>query len=217
MNRNILFLYRLSRLLKDRNDKVSMSSSELGDSLGISQQSASRYLNELEAEGLIARSKSGRTQGVMLTQKGFAQLGEMYLDLKDFIEEKKPENKITGTIVRGLGEGAYYVREYAEEIKKKLGMRPFYGTLNIKPAEKMANTDRLMTGTIKGFKRGGRTFGSLRYAKVSLSSGSSQERCYVIVPARTHHKDALEIISQHNLRDKMGLVDGASVTVEFTG
>jgi len=183
--------------------------------LGISQQSASRYLSELEGEGLIERAKVGRSHAVMLTEKGLARLKGMYLDLQCFIEEKKPEDKIEGAVVRGMGEGAYYVREYAEEIEKRLGIKPFYGTLNVKPAVMVPNLDRLMTWTIKGFKRGGRTFGSLRYAKVMLSFGGVRQRCYVIVPARTHHKDSLEVVSEFCLRERLGLKDGDSVCIEF--
>ncbi|MBS3128590.1 DUF120 domain-containing protein [Candidatus Woesearchaeota archaeon] len=40
-------------------------------------------------------------------------------------------NKITGTIVNGIGKGAWFVPQYKEKIRSVLGFTPFPGTLNI--------------------------------------------------------------------------------------
>lgn len=37
-----------------------------------------------------------------------------------------------GEVVSGLGEGAYYVRQYEPLIEEYLGFKPFPGTLNVK-------------------------------------------------------------------------------------
>ncbi len=74
-----------------------------------------------------------------------------------------------------------------------------------------------MTGTIKGFKKKNRTFGSIRYAPVRVSAKGESVDCHLIVPARTHHKDVLEIICQTNLRERLGVGDGDAVGVEFVG
>jgi riboflavin kinase len=217
MESDLLFLYGLSGLLRDRSDKVSMSSAQLGSSLGMSQQSAARKLKELEEAGYIKRGKSAgiRSGSIELTVKGFDVLNRMYQTLKEFIEEKRFEDLIEGTVSRGLGEGAYYVNEYCGEIKKRLGFTPFPGTLNVKPAGGIPSLDRLLTGTIKGFKKKGRTFGSIRYAKIRLAGKGTEVDCFLIVPARTHHKGTLEIISEYNLREKMGLSDGDAVRAMF--
>ncbi|MBN2251004.1 MAG: DUF120 domain-containing protein [Candidatus Altiarchaeota archaeon] len=217
MESDLLLLYELCKSMKDRTHKINVSSSELGSSLGMSQQSASRRLQRLEGGGLIKRTKSARGQSIELTAKGCDLLGGMYLNLKGFIEEEKPENIIEGTVARGLGEGAYYVGEYSGEIQKRLGIIPFSGTLNIRPTAGMARIDAFMAGTIKGFKRAGRTFGSIRFAPVRITAGDLSEECFLITPARTHHKDVLELISGHNLRRRMRLSDGDVVVLEFTG
>lgn len=214
MNPNILFLSQITRGMKSKKEITALPSAELGEMAGISQQSASRRLKELEDSGLIKRVKTGRSQGIIVTEKGIAELNELYLGLKAFLEEETPKTKINGTITRGLGEGAYYVGEYAEEIKKKLGYKPFPGTLNVKTAETF-NPERLMSGTIKGFKKKSRTFGSIRYAPVRVSAKDESVECHIIVPARTHHKDILEIISPMNLRERLGISDGDTVCVEF--
>ncbi len=213
MDRNIFFLYQLSRGIPPGSRRLTISTTLYGESLGMSQQTASRYLGELEEAGLIRRNGPE----VTLTPKGFEALKEVYLSLKDLVEEKEPAKKIAGTVAKGLGEGAYYVKEYSEEIDKKLGFKPFHGTLNVSPLEDIRNDARLYSGTIKGFRKKGRTFGSIRYAKIRLSSKGKTELCYVILPTRTHHKATFEIISPHSLREAMELADGDSVEMEFIG
>ncbi len=216
MNPNLLFLCQITRGMKSKKEIAAIPTAQLGELSGISQQSASRRLKELEDDGLIRRVKTGRSQGVIVTEKGINELNELYSSLKAFIEEEQPRTKITGTLSRGLGEGAYYVNEYGEEIKNKLSYKPFPGTLNVKTSEPF-NPDRLLTGTIKGFKKKNRTFGSIRYAPVKISSKEKTENGHLIVPARTHHKGILEIISQYNLREKLGVEDGDTICVEFVG
>jgi riboflavin kinase len=216
MNSNLLFLSRITQGMKSKKDIVSIPSVQLGELAGVSQQTAARNLKELEDAGLIRRVKTGRGQGIIITEKGIAELTELYSSLKAFLEEETPKTKVTGTISRGMGEGAYYVNEYAEEIKNKLGYKPFPGTLNVKVSEPL-NLDRLMTGTIKGFKKKNRTFGSIRYAPVKLSAKEKTESCHLIVPARTHHKGILEIICRYNLRERLNLVDGVVVCLDFLG
>ena len=214
MNSNLLFLSKITLSMKSKKDILNIPSAQLGELSGVSQQTAARNLKELEDDGLIRRVKTGRGQGIIVTEKGLAELTELYSSLKAFLEEEAPATKVTGTISRGMGEGAYYVNEYAEEIKNKLGYKPFPGTLNVKISEPLI-MDRLLTGTIKGFKKKNRTFGSIRYAPVRVSAKGQTVDCHIIVPARTHHKDVLEIICPLNLRDKLGIADGDSVNVAF--
>jgi riboflavin kinase, archaea type len=214
MNSNLLFLSQLTAGMKSKKEIATIPTAQLGELSGMSQQSAARRLKELEDDGLIRRVKTGRGQGVVVTEKGIDELNELYSSLKAFLKEEQPETKITGTLSRGLGEGAYYVNEYGEEIKNKLSYMPFPGTLNVKTSEPF-NPDRLLTGIIKGFKKKNRTFGSIRYAPVKISSKEKSENGHLIVPARTHHKGILEIICQYNLRETLGVEDGDVLSVEF--
>lgn len=209
-----MFLAQIARGMKSKKDIVQIPTANLGELAGVSQQTAARNLKELEDDGLIRRVKTGRGQGIILTEKGITELSELYMGLKSFIEEETPKTRITGTLSRGLGEGAYYIGEYAEEIKSKLSYTPYPGTLNVRAGEPFA-PDRLLTGIIKGFKKKNRSFGSIRYAPVKLSAKGRAETGHLIVPARTHHKGVLEIISEHNLREKLGISDGDVLEVEF--
>jgi len=201
--------------MKSKEDKLSISSSELGDYMRISQQSASRYLSELEGKGLIERSREGKGQLVKFTEKGLNLLEEIYLNLQDFIEEKGKPLVIEGKVTSGLGEGAYYVREYADKLQKSIGFFPFYGTLNIKPLKAHPNIDKYTAGTIRSFKKGDRTFGETEYMPVKIIGDEWEEDCYLILPKRTHHIDEFEIISRSNLRKKFGIKDGDLVKVRI--
>jgi riboflavin kinase len=220
MDELILYLCQLSKSLKSKEDSLEISSSEVGQLLGVSQQSASRYLVRLEGAGLIKRLRTARGQEISLTDKGAAALEGVRSDLNDLFSKGLEEKKriIEGFLVKGIGEGAYYVREYSDEIKKKLGFVPFPGTLNVKAVGYMLdelNLDRLTCGTIKGFRKEGRTFGPIRYAPIKIKTKGLEEDCYLIVPQRTHHRDVFEIISPDNLRQKLGLTDNEKITVEF--
>lgn len=214
-----MFLLWLAGMLKNRSDSISMSSAQIGELLGMSQQSAARKLKELEGGGYIRRTKSAgvRFESITLTDKGLDVLKDMYHTLQPLFADGGRASGVVveGVVCRGLGEGAYYVSEYSAEINRRLGFKPFYGTLNIRPLGDTPDVDSLADSTIKGFRRKGRSFGSIRYAKVSLEGGGSVVDCYLIVPSRTHHRGTLEIISEHNLRSKMGLSDGDRVIVRF--
>ena len=67
MNRNIFFLYQLCRAMKPGTRRVNISTTLYGESLGMSQQSASRHLKELEDEGFVRRMKTGRGMDITLT------------------------------------------------------------------------------------------------------------------------------------------------------
>ncbi|HEX55039.1 MAG: riboflavin kinase [Candidatus Altiarchaeales archaeon] len=211
MDKHGLILYNISRRLKSRYERVRISSSMLGQFLGVSQQTASRYLRELEDEGLIKRSRSGRVQEIRITDKGINLLNEIYINLKSFLE--KPLI-IKGTVTTGIGEGAYYVREYMEKFREKIEFEPFPGTLNLR-VERIPYIEKYISGVIEGFERDGRSFGNIGFIPVRLIVGDKKEDCLLIIPERTHHKDEIEIISRFNLRKKFNLKDGDSVKVEI--
>jgi len=113
---------------------VTLNSSAFARSLGLSQQTASRRLIELERLGLIRRDVHFRGQTVILTERGVEELREVYVELKRIFEEEVGRLTVEGVVFTGLGEGAYYVsREgYRRQFVEKLGFDPYPGTLNIK-------------------------------------------------------------------------------------
>ena len=221
MDESILHLYQISKSLQGKKDSIEISSSQLGDLMNVSQQSASRYLTSLEKQGYIRRARTTKGQVVSLTEKGVSALEELRADLDKFFssdEKGKGKKSAEGILARGMGEGAYYIREYSGEIRKHLGFDPFPGTFNVKISEDAYDSldlERTATGTIKGFKKEGRSFGPIKYAQVKIYAKDKEADCYFILPMRTHHRDVLEIISEENLRDKLGVEDDEHVRVEF--
>ena len=219
MKSEILALYEISRQMKTEEDRIQISSSDLGSSLGISQQSASRYLKKLEKENLIERVVTGRGQLIGITDEGLAILTEMYLNLKKFTGGGRGL-ELDGKVTTGLGEGAYYVGEYKNKIRDVLGFVPFPGTLNIKLTTCLGNIETCLkdyvTGTIDGFRKGDRTFGDIDFMPVRLRKDKTEENCYLIIPRRTHHRDEIEIISGFNLRKLLDLKEGDDIVVELT-
>lgn len=202
--------------MKSREDKLNTSSSEFGGFLGVSQQTASRYLSELEREGFIEKSRSGRGQLIRFTDAGMNLLEGIYLNLQNLFEEDR-KLLIEGRVISGLGEGAYYVGKYADKLQEITGFPPFFGTLNIKSIRAYPNLEKYATGTLKGFRKDDRTFGGIKYLPVRLMGDGWEEECYIIIPQRTHHTDEIEIVSWENLREKYNLKDGNILRVEIMG
>lgn len=202
-------LIEIAGLFDCSEDTVEVSSAEVGKLLLVSQQTASRYLAALEEEGYIERKVTGSGQEIKLTQKGLSKLRGIHSRIGSFFSSKP--KTLSGVVVSGLAEGAYYVREYSERIKEKTGYSPHPGTLNLKVDEKP--TLPLGADSIASFTKGARTFGEVRLYAVELSAGKKSAPAHLIVPDRTHHRDELEFIAGGNLRKTLGVSDGDRVTV----
>jgi len=200
---------------------VPLSTAELAERLGQSQQAASQHLQELESLGLVERRRAGPKFAAKITGSGLTLVREYYSALKAALEGKVKGMTFTGRVFRGLGEGAYYIglEAYKRQFSKVLGADPFLGTLNLKletpvQVEQKAQL-RTMDGIrIEGFERDGRTYGGARcyLAKVGRDVPGA-----VLVIDRTHYDDSvLEIISPVYLREKLGLKDGDLVEVKVS-
>jgi len=207
-----LVLLELSGMLGSADAVLTIPSSNLASALAVSQQTASRYMARLEKTGLIKRVIRKRGQDVSLTAEGVSVLEGMHSQLEFFLKSKKAI-QMDGLVSIGLGEGAYYVRMYADRIRKVLGFRPFYGTLNVAVEEMPANLGRFAFKSIGNFEREGRSFGGIKIAKILLAYGRRSRDCFLILPERTHHKRELELISPVNLRSVLGLRDGSRVKI----
>ncbi len=124
------------------------------------------------------------------------------------------EISIKGTIVRGLGEGAYFMsmQHYQKEIKSKLGFKAYPGTLNIKVTKRQTDSlKKLNPIKIEEFKSGNKTFGGINcyMAKIKNINGS------IIVPDLTKHKNIIEFIAPVHLKSELKIKDGDKIKVEL--
>ena len=124
LDEELLFFIAKSAML--RGTFVS-STAKISVKLGISQQSVSRKLRELQDKGLAEVSASPRGVEAKLTEKGTRLLKSRYLELKQLFEAKHLKS-ISGSLKTGLGEGAYYVAQapYVKQFKELLGFKPYF-------------------------------------------------------------------------------------------
>ena len=192
--------------------------------MGISQQAASAHLAELERNGMIRRSADGRGRHVLVTDRGRAEVARISSLLQAALEGK-PRRVLRGTVVSGVGEGAYYMSlpGYKEQFRSRLGMVPYPGTLNIRLDAD--STDAVLalgvSGGIlvEGFADGQRTYGWVRCygALLQATDGGPPAQCYLIRLERTHHDTSIaELVSPLNLRLSASLEDNSKVTITIS-
>lgn len=201
-------------LLGALNGFVEVSSADLGQRLGVSQQTASRRIRDLERLNYIRREMGVHRQLVRVTDEG---VGILRGELAEYerIFELQDKVVIEGTVQSGLGEGAYYLNQepYIRQFEKQLGFKPYPGTLNLEIAGAEASKIRILKAAhpipIDGFEADGRTFGGVDCWRAHVK----EYDCAAILPRRTHHRRTLELIAPDRLRDRFELEDGQTVTV----
>ncbi|MGP6219960.1 DUF120 domain-containing protein [Caldiplasma sukawensis] len=212
-------IYKILKTLievKAKQNKIRISSKELSKHLGISQQSASRYLIEMEKLQLIKRYVGTKNQEIEITDKGFSII---YKELETLKELLDLDHKISirGTVFSGLGEGKYYISKsgYYNQFYDKLGIKCYPGTLNIKVLptdEKYLREIREKPGIIiEGFSEENRTFGEVK----ALSCKINGIKCGAIFPVRSVYNDVVEIISGIYLREYLKINDGDELEIVF--
>ena len=209
-----LVLIKLAGFIGESNAKAAMTSVELAVKLGVSQQTASRYLIRLEKKGLVKRATKGRKQEIAITSEGLKTLENFSRTLSGFLH-KRQKRIIEGDVSSGLGEGAYYIKQYDWKILHALGFHPYPGTLNVKLEGDKPDLTVYSSSRIEGFSHGGRHFGALDLIPIELGAKGHRVECFIALPERTHHKRDIEIISQFNLRSKYNLNDGDKVYLKF--
>ena len=197
-----------------------ISTEYLAKKLGISQQTASRYLIDLERKGWIVRNISPEGSLIKIEEQGIRELQKLYLGLKVLMEKSYPPSvTLEGTVFTGLGEGAYYIgkESYRNQIIEKLGFEPYPGTLNLKLSSDYDIKTRMeLDGypaiEVKGFQNQDRTFGLVKCYPAVIGN----EVKGALVTALRSHYDAsvLEIIAPVCLRKALCLKDGNKVKVE---
>ena len=197
---------------------VPITSSSLGKRIKKSQQAASKHLLELEKDGFIERKITGRNFSLKITTKGYSEVVKLFTTLRASLDSFPSYVELQGTVVSGMGEGAYYMslKGYTKQFKKKIGYVPFPGTLNIsliknEYIESIHQFDALEGILIKGFSDEKRTYGWVRCFKAKLNKSID---CELIRLERSlHDKKIIELISKINLRKAAKLSDESIVTI----
>lgn len=156
------------------------------------------------------------TGGYRLTNEALKGLS----GLKTAVEKAVRRVTIEGRVIKGLGDGAYYMAlpGYSKQIKRKLGFVPFPGTLNLRVNEKtdLENTAKLrhfLGVKINAFKTQGRFFGGATCFKILING---RVKGAAILPDRTHHDaNTLEIIAPEFLRKKLKLKNGQGIRITY--
>ncbi|MEM2882215.1 MAG: DUF120 domain-containing protein [Candidatus Bathyarchaeia archaeon] len=216
----MIALIRLADLsAKAGADGALVTTRELAKLIGVSQQSASRYLIELEGLGLIHRSREPEGEMIRIAEEGSRRLAEIYAILRGFFERPEAELIFEGRLFTGLGEGAYYVSQegYRRQFIERLGFDPYPGTLNLRLDRKSRSRrpllDRIDPIMIEGFANGSRGFGPVKCFKAIVADRIEGA---VLVAMRSHYgEDVIELIAPVGLREALGLRDGQTVRVRI--
>lgn len=210
-------LYAFARMGAARQRRL-ITTRQLGQLLGVSQQTASRRVAHCADLGYLNRIHTANGITVQLTEKGQNELTHVLNGLEVAMAPTADEIVIQGQVVDGLGEGAYYVDVYSSRFNEALGFKPFPGTLNVritdeesrKAAGRMKDSPPLV---VRGFNLEGRTFGDVICYRVKINDKTEGA---VVVAQRTHHsQDTLEVIAPVNLRKKLNLNSNDAITLRF--
>ena len=188
-----------------------ITTNDIAEGLGISQQTASRKVIQLEKEGAIERI-DGK---ILLTGKMIADVRTFMHDVLDSLESESVVFK--GKVVAGIGKGAYFLgqKEYSAQFLKKLDFMPFPGTLNVtisgEDIEKRLLLRQKKPIVVDGFERGGKRFGKIDVYKCAVAGIP----CAIVFPEMSvHGLQVLEIIAPFSLRKKLKLEDGSEVQID---
>ncbi|MDH3736809.1 MAG: DUF120 domain-containing protein, partial [Nitrosopumilus sp.] len=183
-------------------------------------QAASKHILELEQNQFIERIITGRNISVKITPKGFSEMVKLSAILQKSLNSSPSHVELKGTLVSGMGEGAYYMalKEYTKQFKTKIGYVPFPGTLNVRLDQKIQQEaikqfETLEGIKIKSFSDGKRTYGWVKCFPAKLNNSIN---CELIILERTHHGDSIiELISEICMRKTGKLKDGSKVSIKI--
>ncbi|KAF6245238.1 DUF120 domain-containing protein [Nitrosopumilus sp. b2] len=218
----IQHILTLSYLLSKgaKHNYVTITTSSLGKNIKKSQQAASKHLLELEQNQFIDRIISGRNISVKITSKGFSEMVKLSAILQKSLDSFPSHIELKGTLISGMGEGAYYMglKGYTKQFKSKIGYIPFPGTLNVRLDQKIHQEaikqfETLDGIKIKSFSDEKRTYGWVKCFPAKLNNSIN---CDLILLERTHHDNSvIELISKSCLRKTAKLKDGSKVTIKI--
>ncbi|MBV9176405.1 MAG: CTP-dependent riboflavin kinase [Nitrososphaeraceae archaeon] len=200
---------------------IELTTSNLGKNIKKSQQAASRHLLDLENAGYIERLRKGQKFRIKITNRGYSEIQSLFSTLKSAIEVTPFIIDFEGTVVSGMGEGAYYMalEGYRKQFKEKLGFEPYPGTLNVKLVDQVFMNARRDIGKypsvfIDGFSDDTRTYGWVKCYKAEINKAAVNNAA-VLVLERTHYDDSmLELIAPVSLKESIGIHNGDKISVK---
>lgn len=212
----LLLLFKL----KGPSQKFGISTTKLAKLAGMSQQNASRVLEELERAGLIEREKRGNRMTISLTDEAISELRELLVGLLPQLNPPEGPIVVTGSLFTGMGEGAYYMsqRGYSSQFYQLLGFQPYPGTLNVRLTEgkDIMNFTKLLAQrphVIKGFSSHDRDFEDVLAYTVTIEN---KIKGAVVRSLRTvYDATVAELIAPVYLRKALCLRDGDKVTFYY--
>ncbi|MFH0973752.1 MAG: DUF120 domain-containing protein [Candidatus Micrarchaeota archaeon] len=220
-------LHLLAELCKrgGRAAPVRVTTTELARSLGASQQTVSRWLDELEREALVER----RGKNIKLSRQARAEIEGLAAALEAAPKSAKAAKNaksakaglvLRGVVVKGLGEGAKFLSlpGYSRQLTAALGWKPFPGTLNLRLDAESALVKRRLQAlrgiSVKSFVEGNKRFGSVKLFACVVRAGKQEQRGAVILPEKSFYGESvLEVIAPLNLRKKLKLKNYASIKI----
>ena len=217
--RHIFILLKLAEMGAHRRT-AKISTEYLAGKLGASQQTASRYLIELDKNGWIKRTVTPEGCLIKITDAGIKELKKLYSNLRFLMEAAYPPSiTLEGVVFTGLGEGAYYISKerYTKQFIEKLGFEPYPGTLNLKlttdyDVKARSELEAYPAIEIEGFRNENRTFGSVKCYPVTIEN---KAKGALILALRSHYDaSVIEVIAPVFLRKYLKLKDGHKVKVE---
>ncbi len=212
-------LYKLAELGASRRT-VKVSTEYFASKMGLSQQSASRYLIQLEKKGWLKRNITTEGCLIKITDAGQQELKHLYSNLHLIFEAAYPPSvTLEGVLFSGLGEGAYYVSKegYRKQFIERLGFDPYPGTLNIKlttdyDIKTRAELEAYPAVELQGFQNEARSFGDVKCYPAIINN---KVKGAILTALRSHYDSSvIEMIAPVFLRTQLKLKDGHKVKVE---
>jgi riboflavin kinase len=194
-----------------RHNFVEVTTAELGKSISRSQQAASKHLLELENSGYIERIRRGQKFAVRVTDKGHTEIQNLFSSLHAALESSPAAIDFEGSVVSGMGEGAYYMslEGYRRQFKDKLGYEPYPGTLNVRLVDQLYMNARRELGRhpsifVDGFSDSTRTYGWVKCYRAIVNDGAVDNAAVLV----------LEVIAPVSIKQAAGIKNGDRIKVQ---
>jgi len=217
--RHLFTLLKLAEMGAHRRT-AKISTEYLARKLGMSQQTASRHVVELDNKGWINRTITPDGSLIKITDSGVKELKRLYSKLSFLMEAAYPPSvTLEGIVFTGLGEGAYYIsrERYRSQFIEKLGFDPYPGTLNLKlttdyDIKSRSELEVYPAVEIEGFQNENRTFGSVKCYPAIIEN---KVKGALILALRSHYDaSVIEVIAPVFMRKELKLKDGHKAKVE---